>query len=51
MARELSTAERIVKGAVARAQEMGVRLSIAVVDEKNRLTGIVTKSSVLSSLI
>ncbi|MHB1162077.1 MAG: GlcG/HbpS family heme-binding protein [Chloroflexota bacterium] len=37
MALELSTAERIVKGAVARAQEMGVRLSIAVVDEKGIL--------------
>ncbi|MGE5620645.1 MAG: GlcG/HbpS family heme-binding protein [Sphingomonadaceae bacterium] len=37
MALELATAERIVKGAVARAQEMGVKLSIAVVDEKGIL--------------
>jgi uncharacterized protein GlcG (DUF336 family) len=37
MALELATAERIVKGAIARAQEMGVKLSIAVVDDAGHL--------------
>ncbi len=37
MALDLATARRIVEGAIARAQEMGVKLSIAVVDEGGHL--------------
>ncbi len=37
MALHLATAEKIVKGAIARAQEMGIKLSFAVVDETGTL--------------
>ncbi len=40
MALELATAERVVKGAIARAQEMGIKLSIAVVDDAGNLVHV-----------
>ncbi len=37
MTLDLATAERIVKASIARAQQMGVKLSIAVVDQGGNL--------------
>jgi glc operon protein GlcG len=37
MGLDLAMAERIVKGSIAKAEQMGVRLSIAVVDEAGNL--------------